>query len=288
MTLQLPLARRLKDSGFKLLCGVAAATALCLLLGVLLTILTSAWPALSLSFVTEQSRRGGEQGGVFFQVVGTCVLALTAASIAVPFSLGLALLQSEYMKAGLTRRLLSGSLFLLNGVPSIVFGVVGFFVLVKACGLQKSWFAGGVVLAFMILPTVTVAVSDAISRIPAQRREAALALGLNSPKVIWSLVVPSSLPGLATGILLGLARAAGETAPIMFTAAVFSGADWPVGVVDSPVVALPYHVLVLAQDASSPAVLQNAWGAAALLVAMSLVLSSLAWLVRRRSSELCS
>lgn len=279
---RLSVKRRVYDALFLMITGGAAFLGLGLIAAIFLAVLSYGAPALSWGFLSEPMRASGEAGGIIYQIIGTGFLAGSAALIALPLALALALFRSEYVESRRLKEAIGAALFLLNGVPSIIFGVVGYFVIVRAAGMQKSWLAGGIVLAFMILPTVTIAVSEAIRRIPRADRDAAIALGLNRPKVIWSLVLPASRGGLITGLLLGLARSAGETAPIMFTAAVFSGAEWPEGIVDSPVTALPYHILNLAQDASSPKVLENAWGAALVLLGLALLLSLAAWYARER------
>jgi phosphate transport system permease protein len=277
--------RRWLDRLFLVMTGGATLLGLALLFLIFLMVVLSGKDALSWTFLTERTAEAGAAGGIFYQICGTLLLSVTAAALAMPLSLALALVQSEYLKHPSIRRALGTLLYLLNGVPSIVFGVFGYFVLVRGAGFEKSWLVGGMVLALMIVPTVTISVSDAIKRIPSQDRDAVMALGLNPPKVIWALVLPYSLNGLVTGTLLGLARAAGETAPIMFTAAVASGADFPTGIVDNPVVAIPYHILELAQDASNPKILTNAWGSALVLLFISIMFSSLGWLIRQRSFQ---
>lgn len=278
-----PLRRRLLDAGFYAVTALSALIGVFFLACILVMVASRGLSGVSWSFLTEDMSQSGAAGGIFYQLVGTLILVAATAVIVMPLAVSFALLNSEYIKSRRLRALSKSMLFLLNGVPSILFGVFGYLLFVKALGLGKSWLVGALMLAFMILPTVTVSVMEAIDRIPTLHREAAMALGLNPPKVIWSLVLPSSLQGLITGTLLGLGRAAGETAPIMFTAAVFSGVTVPDGVVDNPILAIPYHILNLAQDASSPEVLRNAWSSAFVLLALSLILNTLAWFLRRRA-----
>jgi phosphate transport system permease protein len=120
-------------------------------------------------------------------------------------------------------------------------------VFVKFLGWGKSWLAGGLLLGLMILPTVTVSLVERIKVLPARYVEAAAGLGLTRSQIVRSVILPQTVGGLVTGLLLGLARAAGETAPILFAATVFAGATVPTGVRDSPVLSLPYHIFVLAQ-----------------------------------------
>ena len=174
---------------------------------------------------------------------------------------------------------------MLNGVPSILFGILGLIVFVKFLGWGKSWLSGGLLLGLMILPTVTVSLIERIKALPPAYVEAAVGLGLSRSQVVWSIVLPQSVGGLVTGLLLGLARAAGETAPIMFTATVFAGVTLPAGVRESPVLSLPYHIFILAQDSFDPAAAARVWGAAAVLLGVVFLLSAAALPVRLRVHE---
>ncbi len=138
-------------------------------------------------------------------------------------------------------------------------------------------------LSAIAVPVIAISVATALESLPAERREAASALGLRRDQLVRSIVLPHTRPALATGLLLGLARAAGETAPLLFTATVFAGADaLPTGIVDEPVVALPTHIFTLAQDAADPAALQAAWGSALALLLVAALLLLAAAPVRRR------
>jgi phosphate transport system permease protein len=176
-------------------------------------------------------------------------------------------------------------LYTLNGVPSILFGIFGLIVFVRFFGWGKSWFAGGILLGMMILPVVTVALIERIESLPRKYIEAAAGLGLTQSQIIWSVILPQSLTGLVTGSLLGLARAAGETAPIMFTATIFAGATLPHGIKESPVLSLPYHIFVLAQDSFDPAVGSKMWGSALVLLALVSLFSIVALPMRLRIHE---
>ncbi len=173
----------------------------------------------------------------------------------------------------------------MNGLPSILFGLFGFIVFVQWCGWGKSWLAGGLVLAMSMLPTVTVSLIERLKAIPREYTQAAAALGLNRAQIVWAVLLPQARGGLLTGSLLGLARAAGETAPIMFTATIFAGATWPHGFRESPVLTLPYHIFILAQDSFDPAVGAKLWGAALVLLALVFALSLLALPSRLKMHE---
>lgn len=223
---------------------------------------------------------GASGGGIRNQVLGTLWLVGAAGLLVAPVGLGLGVAITEY--AGRASGALRTIVLTLGGVPSILLGLFGYWLFALQFGWGKSWLAGAVVLALVALPTVAVAVVAAAEAVPPPTREAAYAVGLTHDQVVRSVVVRHSLPGLVTGLLLGLARAAGETAPILFTATVFSGAELPTGVRNAPVPALPTHIFSLAQDAVGPAALRTAWGSA---FALCLVVGALALVslpVRRR------
>jgi phosphate transport system permease protein len=202
-------------------------------------------------------------------VAGTALLVGVAGVLAAPVGLGLGLVMSEYARPAVGRWLRTLTLTL-GGVPSILLGLWGYWLFTTGLGWGKSWLAGSIVLAVVALPPVVVAVAAAVAALPNGRREAAQALGLRRAQLLRSVLLPQALPGLVTGLLLGLARAAGETAPLLFTATVFNGAPvLPAGVRRSPVAALPTHIFVLAQDAADPGALRAAWGAALALVVLA-------------------
>jgi phosphate transport system permease protein len=212
---------------------------------------------------------GASGGGIRDQLAGTALLVVVAGLLAAPVGLGLGLIMAEYAGSRL-RRWLRILTFTLGGVPSILLGLCGYWLFVIRLGWGKSWLAGAVVLAVVAVPPVVIAVASAVATLPANRREAALAVGLRRDQLVRSIVVPHALPGLVTGLLLGLARAAGETAPLLFTATVFSGASmFPSGIREAPVAALPTHIFVLAQDAAGAGALQAAWGAAFALIVVA-------------------
>jgi phosphate transport system permease protein len=277
--------RRFKDQLFKLLAAGCALLACGVLVMIALAIFVRGLPAISWQFFTEQIRLVGAAGGIFYNLVGTLILITTALAISAPLATGLALVHGVYLRERRQREKLTLLLYLLNGVPSILFGLFGLIVFVKFFDLGKSWFSGGVLLGFLILPTITIALIERIASLPAKYIEAAAGLGLRQSQIIWSVILPQSVSGLVTGSLLGLARAAGETAPIMFTATIFAGATWPSGIKENPVLSLPYHIFILAQDSFDPAVGPKLWGTALTLLGLVFLLSLLALPLRLRIHE---
>jgi phosphate transport system permease protein len=268
--------RKAFDVALAILAGSCAVVTVGILVGLVGVIAQRGAPALSWSFFTGQIRLVGAAGGIFWNLVGTVILLAAAFLICAPLALGLALVERVWLSPTRARKALRTLLYTLNGLPSIVFGLFGFIVFVHWCGWGKSWLIGGIVLALSMLPTVTLALIERLQAIPAKYVETAAALGLSKAHIVRAVLLPQAWGGLITGSLLGLARAAGETAPIMFTATIFAGATLPTGIKESPVLTLPYHIFILAQDSFDPAVGSKLWGAALVLLALVFLLSLLA------------
>lgn len=265
--------------------AACAVLACALLAGIVAVILARGLPALDTRLVGAASSAAVGGGGLRYQLLGTVLLVVTAFAVAAPLALGWALTQAYWLRSAVARRVMQRTLYALNSVPSILFGIVGLIVFVKFLDWGKSWLAGGILLGWMIVPTVAVALVERIEALPRRYLQAAAALGLSPGRVVTSVVLPQCWSGGASGALIGLARVAGETAPILFTAAVFSGVTLPDGVVENPVLALPYHIFVLAQDSFDPATGPHLWAAAFVLLAMVFALSLLALPMRLRAAE---
>jgi len=239
--------------------------------------------AVNFQFLFTVSRNFGAAGGIFYQIVGSLLLILFAALICLPLALGTAIFKSEYLKNARVQRMCAVLVYGLNGVPSVIFGIFGLIFFVNVLGAGISWFVGSVILAIMILPTVVLATFHAINSIPEIYRESASALGLNKWQVVVHVLLPQGVGGAITGLFLGLARAIGETAPIMFVATAFSGVEIP-GSLFEPVTALPTHILALSQQALNQQALQNAWGASFVLIMLVTLFSTLGLWSRMKSN----
>ncbi|HIB54115.1 MAG TPA: phosphate ABC transporter permease PstA [Nitrospirales bacterium] len=247
---------------------------------IVVVMVTKGGAMLTWEFLSQPSRAFGAEGGIRSQIAGTLILAMGAGLLSLPIALGTALYQSEY----LTPRLKSVAMrfvYALNGVPTILFGLFGYLVFGLYLGFGISWLSGALILAMMILPTLVVSIREAIDAIPHQYREAGLALGMSTAQLIRAVIVPQSVHGIITGLLLGLVRATGETAAIVFTATTFSGVDFPRSL-DEPVTTLQTHILLLSQEAVHPSATDAVWGAALMLMILVLCFSMGALMVRSR------
>jgi len=280
-------AHRWRAGRDRLLRGVRLVSVLlpcALLLAVLSALLVRGRAGLSPTFWLSPAS-GASQGGVRDQVLGTMLLVAATATISLPLGVGAGLLLGEYAGPR-TTHLLRTLTLVLGGVPTILLGLAGYAVFSSALGWGKSWLAGALVLVPVVVPVVALTTAARADGLPAEVRECARALGLTRSQLVRSVVLPHVRPAALTGLLLGLARAAGETAPLLFTATVFAGAaGLPRGVVDSPVQALPTHIFTLAQDAAEPAAVAVAWASALVLVALSGLLLVAAVPLRHRLEQ---
>ncbi len=274
------MTRHLKAILFFSACIIATVLAVSLLFIILSAILSRGMPAISLEFLTAESKDFGQKGGIFYQIIGTIILIAGAGFLALPIALGTAIYQTEYIRAAL-QRTASVFIYALNGVPTIIFGLFGYIFFGIFLKMGVSWLSGSFILAIMILPTLVVSIKEAVESIPIKYREAGLALGFTQWRLIRTVIIPQSFFGVVTGLLLGLARAAGETAAIMFTATTFSGVLIP-ETFREPVTTLQTHILVLAQEAVNPQTRTNAWGAALVLVILVFLMTVGSMLVRRK------
>ncbi|MFE6781599.1 phosphate ABC transporter permease subunit PstC [Streptomyces sp. NPDC057680] len=252
-----------------------------LLVGMLGILLARGGAALNPVFWFSPSE-GAAGGGIRDQILGTLLLLATTALIALPLGYGAGIVIGTRASAK-TARVLETLTVAIGGTPTILLGLAGYVLFCTTMGWGRSWLAGAVVLVPVVVPVVALTTAGRIRSMPAEITEAAFALGLTSSQYVRSVVIPYTWPATLTGLLLGLARAAGETAPLIFTATVFFGAPaLPTGVVNAPVQALPTHIFTLSQDSGAPEAIAQAWGSALVLVLITAGLLSLAVLLRNR------
>jgi phosphate transport system permease protein len=200
---------------------------------------------LSLDFITQPPVEAMTKGGIFPVIIGTILLTSLCMIAVVPIGVTTAIFLAEYSRPGLLLNIVMMSIYTLAGVPSVVFGLFGLAVFVVAFNFGMSVLAGALTLAIMVLPYIISTSEEAIKAVPYSFREASLACGATKWQTIRKVVLPSAMPGILTGAILGTAKVSGETAPIMFTAAAFFTPGVPRSLFE-PVMALPYHIYVLA------------------------------------------
>lgn len=257
--------------------SAAAVIVLAILVIILGYIIINGLPALSWEFLTQPPKDLGRAGGIFPAIIGTLYLVAGAILIALPLGVGAAIYLVEYTREGRVTRLIRTGVDLLNGTPSIVFGLFGFAFIVLYLTVGVSLLAGQITLALMILPTVIRTTEESLKNIPQSLREGSLALGATRWQTISKVVIPPAVPGIVTGAILCIGRAAGETAPIMFTAVVFSSRFLPTSEFQ-PVMALPYHLFILATNV--PGASTNQYGTALVLLILVVGMYAIAIIVR--------
>ena len=200
---------------------------------------------LSWEFITQSPVEAMTKGGIFPVILGTILLTALCMIIVVPIGVITAIFLAEYSKQGFILNVITTSIYTLAGVPSVVFGLFGLAVFVIVFNMGMSLLAGSLTLATMILPYIIATSEEAIKAVPYSFKEASFACGATKWQTIRKVVFPTALPGILTGSILGTAKVAGETAPIMFTAAAFFAPGVPRSLLE-PVMALPFHIFVLA------------------------------------------
>lgn len=201
-------------------------------------------PSISWEFLTEIPKRGMRAGGIFPAIVGTIYLTLGTIAVSVPFGIFTGVYLVEYSKDNILTRLINLTIINLAGIPSIIYGLFGMALFVIYFKLGVSILSGSLTLGIMCLPVIITATREALLAVPNSLREASLALGATKWETISKVVIPAALPGISTGVILSISRAAGETAPILFTAAAFYLPFLPQSIFDQ-VMALPYHLYVI-------------------------------------------
>ena len=228
--------------------------------------------ALSWEFLSQPPRNGMTEGGLLPAILGTIFLTLGTAVAAIPLGIGAAIYLAEYARDNRLTRLIRLAIVNLAGIPSIVYGLFGLGAFVLFLNFGTSILAGSLTLGLMTLPVLISTAEEAIRSVPAEFRTVSLSLGATRWQTIRNQVLPHALPGIITGIILGLSRAAGETAPILFTVAAFYLPELPTSIFDQAM-ALPYHLFVIStQVPGMPLQIQYGTALVLLLIVLSLTL----------------
>ncbi len=264
--------------GFLLL-GLAALLVVIPILFVVGTIIVRGARAISWEFLTAMPRDGMKAGGILPAIVGTLLLTLGTGLAAIPVGVGGAIYLAEYARDTWPTRLIRLAIINLAGIPSVVYGLFGLGLFVLFLHFGTSILAGSLTLAIMTLPVIISTAEEALRAVPTEFRTVIFSLGGTRWQAVREVVLPQAMPGIVTGILLGLLRAAGETAPILFTVAAFYLPRLPRSPFDQTM-ALPYHLYVIStQVPGMPPKIQ--YGTALVLLALVLSMNVVATLIRR-------
>lgn len=272
--------RRKQQIGFVFL-GIAT---LIMVLPILLLIgyvIFSGVKAISWEFLSAMPRDGMRAGGIFPAILGTLYLTLGTALFSVPPGVAAAIYLSEYAPDNGVTRGIRIAMTNLAGIPSVVYGLFGLGLFVIFLRFGTSILAASLTLSIMTLPVIISTAEQAIRSVPTQFRTVSISLGATRWQTIWRVVLPESLPGIITGIILGLERAAGETAPILFTGATFFLPRLPNSPLD-PTMALPYHLFVISTQVPGMP-LQIQYGTVMVLLAFVLTMNLGAAIIRSRA-----
>lgn len=241
--------------------------------------------SLSWEFISSQPTNGMTQGGILPAIMGTVLVTLITAIVAAPFGISCAIYLNEYAVDSWFTRLIRACIRNLSGVPSIIYGLFGLALFVQGLQMGTSLLSAGFTLGLLSLPYIITTTEEALRRIPNSTREAALAVGATQFESIRDVVLPSALPGILTGVVLTLSRAAGETAPIMFTGVAFY-INNPTGYMNQEFMSLPYHLYMLStQHQSIEAVRPLAYGTALVLILVVFILNITAFYIRYKHNK---
>jgi len=264
---------------------LSALIIIAILLFILWDIIAQGSEVLSWEFLTQKPKNGMTEGGIWPAIVGTFWVSLVSVVFSVPIGMFTAIYLNEYAKQGRLIRIIRMAIRNLSGVPSIVYGLFGFALFTLMFNFGLSVISSGLTLGLLTLPWTITASEEALKTVPFGYREASLALGATKWQTIKTNVLPYAVPGMLTGSVLGLARAAGETAPILFTGVAFF---WPIlpgfpELFTQQFMALPYHLYILAtQHHEILKVRPLAYGTAFVLITLIILMNSLAIWIRYR------
>lgn len=260
------------------LCLLKGATActICILIFIILYIVWRGLPAISWTFLWHNPEEMGRSGGIFATIISTFMLAGLSLLIATPVGVGTAIYLTEYTSESWLTRVIRFGADCLSGVPSIIFGLFGFVLFVITLNLGWCILSGSLTMSFMILPTIIRTAEEAIRAVPFELREASYSLGATKWQTITKVVLPESLPGIITGVVLGTGRCVGETAVVIFTAG--SALATPTTIFDSGRT-MAVHFYIMAREGISNT---NAFGTALVLVVCIVLINVITYVLMNR------
>jgi phosphate transport system permease protein len=266
--------------GFTLLRLIALLTVLPIL-GLVAYIIFKGAPAFSWQFLTAAPSDGMREGGIFPAIIGTLYLTLGTALFSVPLGVAAGIYIAEYAQDNRWTRLIRIAIINLAGIPSVVYGLFGLGLFVLFLKFGSSILSASLTLSIMTLPVIISTTEEALRSVPNSFRVVSTSLGATRWQTIWKVILPQGLPGIITGVILGLERAAGETAPILFTGATFFLPELPKSIMDSTM-ALPYHIFVIStQVPGMPIKIQ--YGTVLVLLIFVLGMNIVATIIRSRA-----
>lgn len=276
------MSRKLKFAigwSFLLICSLVS---LAVLAVILIDVVSKGASSLSWEFIFGYPKHGMTEGGIFPAIIGTVLVTMITAVISIPFGIAAAIWLNDYARFQWITNLVRMSIRNLAGVPSIVYGLFGVALFVKALQMGTSLLASGLTLGLMVLPYIITTTEEALKVIPNSIKEGSIALGATKWETIYKVVLPIAAPGIITGVILGLSRAAGETAPILFTGVFFFQRYLPATIFDE-FMALPYHLYILStQHHDIMTVRPLAYGTALVLIGLVFILNLIAFYIRNR------
>jgi len=266
--------------GFSLLTLIAVFTVVPII-GVIVYIFIQGSPAISWEFLNAVPRSGMREGGILPAIIGTFYLTIGTAIFSVPLGIAAAVYLSEYAADSRWTRLIRLAIINLAGIPSVVYGLFGLGLFVLFLNFGTSILAASLTLSIMTLPVIISTAEEALRAVPQAFRTVSISLGATRWQTIRRIVLPQALPGILTGVILGLERAAGETAPILFTGAAFFLPRLPGSVFDATM-ALPYHLFVISTQVPEMPI-QIQYGTALVLLIFVLGMNIVATVIRSRA-----
>ncbi|MFQ3578604.1 MAG: phosphate ABC transporter permease PstA [Bacteroidales bacterium] len=284
------MKQKFNDSNFIEKCGflllyLCIGVALLFLLVIIYFIFSRGVQIISWEFLTQPPRDAMKSGGIAPAILGTFYLTIGAIIVALPLGVASAIFLCEYSPDSYVVNIIRTGINNLAGVPSVIFGLFGLSIFVKFFGFGVSILSGSLTLGILILPGIISATQEALISVPQSLREASVALGATQWKTIKKIVLPTALPGILTGVILSIGRAAGETAPILFTAATFYTKNYPNSIF-SETMALPYHIYALMTEGAFPQQQTKiAYGSALVLLTLVLAISAIAIYIREKQRK---